>query len=65
VVVDWNSFQLIVHSAFDQKIKGPVELPNIPGQFVLSNHTYWGLHCRRPDRNLYMTTDTTELQPAS
>ncbi len=65
MLVDWNSFDLKVHAAFDQKITGPVELPNVPGQNVLSDQTYWALHCRRPDRNLYMTTATTELQPAS
>lgn len=62
-LIDWNSFRLTVHSAFDQKITGPLMLPNIPGQMVVYNESWMGLECLRRDRNLLLTSDTTELQP--
>lgn len=65
MLIDWNSFMYCVHSAFDQKITGPVELPNVPGQMVAYNETWHGLHCTRRDRNLYLTTDNADLQPSS
>jgi hypothetical protein len=64
-LIDWNSFEYIVHSNFDQKITGPTMLPNVPGQMVLVNETWHGLHCNRRDRNMQMTTDTAELQPSA
>lgn len=64
-LVDWNSFEYIVHSEFDQKITGPTELPNVPGQKVLYNEMWHALHCNRRDRNMEMTTDTAELQPSA
>ncbi len=65
MLIDWNSFSYHVHSAFDQKITGPKELPNVPGQMVMYNETWHGLHCTRPDRNLYLYSDNTALNPPS
>lgn len=64
-LIDWNTFMYQTHSAFNQKITGPVMLPNIPGQMVMYKETWHGLHCVRRDRNLDLVTDTTELQPTA
>lgn len=63
LLIDWNSFMYCVHSAFDQKITGPIQLPNIPSQLVSYNETWHALHCTRRDRNLYLTTANEDLQP--
>jgi hypothetical protein len=63
--IDWNTFSLCVHPAFDQKITGPVMLPNVPGQMVMYNESWMGLECSRRDRNMILTTDTAELQPSA
>lgn len=62
-LIDWNSFELIFHSAFDQKITGPLMLPDVPDQMVCYNTSWLALHCNRRDRNLLMQTSTPELQP--
>lgn len=64
-LIDWNTFSLTVHSKFDQKIIGPTELPNVPGQIVVYNLTWWALECSRRDRNMIMTTSNAEFAPAS
>lgn len=65
LLVDWNAFLYQVHSKYDQKITGPLMLPNVPGQMVAYNETWHGMHCSRPDRNLYLTTDNADLQPSA
>ena len=64
-VIDWNAFIYQVHSSFDQKITGPLMLPNVPGQMVAYNETWHALHCTRRDRQMYMTSDTDAYQPAA
>lgn len=64
-LIDWATFELVVHEAFDQKITGPEKLPNIPGQRVVYNETWWALKCTRRDRNMHMETETSELQPSA
>lgn len=64
-LIDWNTFTLTVHENFDQKITGPIMLPNVPGQMVMYNESWLALDCVRRDRNLYLSTATTDLQPSS
>lgn len=65
LLVDWNAFMYQVHSAFDQKITGPLMLPNVPGQMVSYNETWHALHCTRRDRCMYMYSDNADLQPSA
>lgn len=64
-LIDWNAFTLTVHEKFDQKITGPIMLPNIPGQMVMYNETWMALECSRRDRHLLLTTATSDLQPST
>lgn len=64
-LIDWNSYMYVVNSAFDRKTTGPLMLPNVPGQMVVYQESWHALHNTRIDRNLVMTSTTTELQPST
>lgn len=63
LLFDWNSFNYYVHSQYDRKIEGPLDAPYIPGGKYIQSEVWHQITCDRPDRNLYLKSDTAELQP--
>lgn len=64
-LIDWAAMTLTINSKFDQKITGPIMLPDIPGQMVVYKETWAALDTARRDRHLLLTTATSDLQPSS
>lgn len=63
LLFDWNSFNYYVHSSYDRKIEGPKEMPYVPGGRYIQSEVWHQVVCDRPDRNLYLTSGTANLQP--
>jgi hypothetical protein len=64
LLIDWNAFMYQVHSAYNRKRTGPNELPEIPGQYVMFEETWHGLHCVRRDRCLRLQSTNAEYIPS-
>jgi hypothetical protein len=62
-VIDWNSFEYSVQPEYDRKIDGPKDMPLVPSGKYITSELWHQLVCQRPDRSLFMETDTPSLQP--
>lgn len=64
LLVDWNSLWIQTHSDWNRRsLNGDVA--NTPAQHWEAMFSMLNIHCSRPDRNMYMRTAATDLQPDS
>jgi hypothetical protein len=61
-VIDWNSFRYSVEPSYDRRIKGPTDVNLAPSSVYVTSETWHQIVCDRPDRNLYLESDTAEYQ---
>lgn len=62
-VIDWNSFEYGVVPEYDRKIEGPEKIPGVPSGVSVTSELWHQLACMRPDRNLFFSSASANLQP--
>lgn len=62
-LIDWNSFEYGVSPDYDRKVDGPLPMLYVPSGRYMTTEIWHQLACQRPDRNLFLKSTTTALQP--